>query len=164
MDVPVLNKLIARLESLISVVEGADTIKQKYGFIRYKPFFTTYNSCIKEFKTLFPEEHANLNLEDLPLYDLAGNEQSTNEKISTLLHQTHEVLAVLRSMLPKESEGLEYPQKVTLYWLVKHVPVKLWLMFASLLFIAFIVGVFTGYPEWLSNLINFIKEIKKIVG
>lgn len=107
MDELPVNKLIARLESLIGNVEDANTIKQKYGIVRYKPFFTTYNSCINEFKSLFPEECEKLNLEDLPLYDSDGNEQFTNEKISTLLHQSRDVLAVLQSLSPQESAGLE---------------------------------------------------------
>lgn len=154
MDKSPVNKLIARLESLIDGVEGADTIKQKYGIVRFKPFFTTYNSCINEFKSLFPEECTKLNLEDLPLYDSAGNEQFKNEKISTLLHQSHDVLAVLQSLSPQESAGLEYPHKVTLSWIWKHVPVRFWIWLVSLLIAAFLIGVTVGQISWIQDLIS----------
>lgn len=154
MDESTVNKLIRRLESLINDVEGADTIKQKFGMVRYKPFFTTYNSCINEFMSLFPEECAKLNLEDLPLYDSNRNEQFTNLKISTLLHQSRDVLAVLQSLSPQESAGLEYPHKVTLSWIWKHVPVSFWIWLVSLLIAAFLIGVTVGQISWIQDLIN----------
>lgn len=154
MDESTVNKLIRRLESLISNVEGADTIKQKYGMVRFKPFFTTYNSCVDEFKSLFPEEHAKLNLEELPLYDYEGKERFTNEKISTLLHQSRDVLAVLQSLSPQKSAGLEYPHKVTLSWIWKHVPVRFWIWLVSLLIAAFLIGVTVGQISWIQDLIS----------
>lgn len=35
---------------------------------------------------------------------------------------------------------LEYPQKVTLSWLVKHAPIGLWFKFVGILFAAFVLG------------------------
>lgn len=148
------NKLIERLDSLIRDVKDVDTIKQKYGHVRYKPFFATYNSCIDEFKSLFPEEHAKLNLEDLPLYDSEGQEQFTNTKISTLLHQSNDVIAVLRTFTTAKSVQARYPNKVTLYWLWRHVPVKFWICMASLLIGAFLIGVRVGQISWIQELIN----------
>jgi hypothetical protein len=42
---------------------------------------------------------------------------------------------------PVESQkSVEYPEKVTLSWLYKHVPVKLWISFVAILLTAFSLG------------------------
>lgn len=81
-------------------------LKTKPGFVRYKPLFTTYNSIVEKFKSTFPEEHKNLSLEELPLFDEKGNELFTQKKLSTLLHQATDFDATLRGMLPPEDTAL----------------------------------------------------------
>lgn len=58
-------------------------------------------------------------------------------------HQKEETVA---------NEELVVPEKVTLVWLVRHVPVTLWLLAGGLLFAAFTLGIKAS--TW-----NFVKEI-----
>jgi hypothetical protein len=104
------KRLINRLESLIKSVEEGPQLAEQYGSVRYRPFFQTYNSCVKEFKYFCEQEYERLELEALPLYDDQGREQFTNRKISTLLHQSREILAILNSLEPK----------VTPIWLIRN--------------------------------------------
>lgn len=96
-------------------------------------------------------------MEALPLYDSKGKEQFTNTKISTLLRQSNDVLAVLRSLTTTKTVELSYPNKVTLHWLARHVPVKFWLSSLILLLIAYLLGAFIGCPDWLDSLIQLLK-------
>lgn len=137
-------RLTCRFEGLIESVETLSSVASDLGplgRIRYKPLFANYNSCVEEFKAHFPEEHAKLGLEELPLYDTEGKERFTSGKLSTLLHQSKAIMAALKGLLPPTYDDLELPSKVTLSWLSKHVPAKFWVWFAGLLFVAFSAGV-----------------------
>jgi hypothetical protein len=73
---------------------------RELGFVRYKPIFATYISCIDQFKSSFPEEYGQLGLEEISLYDAGGREQFTANKLSTVLHQAQAVVGVLKGLLP----------------------------------------------------------------
>jgi len=152
--------LIERLDSLVRDVEDVHEIQDQYGYVRYKPFFNTYNSCNEEFRSNYPDIYEQLSLEDLPLYDEQGNEQFTNVKISTLVRQSRDLLAVLRSMAPDQPPSS--PKKITLHWLFTNVSWKVWSWLLILLFIAYMIGAKLGMPNWLNTLIDTIKEVKNI--
>ena len=152
--------LIERLDSLVRDVEDAHKIQDKYGYVRYKPFFNTYNSCNEEFRSNYPDIYERLSLEDLPLYDKQGKEQFTNVKISTLVRQSRDLLAVLRSMAPNQPPSS--PKKITPHWLFTNVSWKVWSWLLILLFIAYMIGAKLGMPNWLNTLIDTIKEVKNI--
>lgn len=136
--------LTCRFEGLIESVETLSSVASDLGQlvrIRYKPLFTSYNSCVNEFKAHFPEEHAKLRLEELPLYDTEGKERFTSGKLSTLLHQSKAMVAALKGLLPPVYDDVELPSKVTLFWLWKHVPAKFWVWFVGLLLLALSFGI-----------------------
>ncbi len=146
------KRLINRLESLIKSVEEGPQLAEQYGSVRYRPFFQTYNSCVKEFKYFCEQEYERLELEALPLYDDQGREQFTNRKISTLLHQSSEILAILNSLEPK----------VTPIWLIRNrdrIHWKRWLILFFAFVVVYLLGVNFGVPNWLKKIFEFIKYL-----
>jgi len=93
-------KLLRRFEALIENILALNSTIKQVGYVRYKPLFSSYNSCIKKFKSFYSEEFKQLGLEDLSLYDEEGKEQFTVNKLSTLLHQSQAVVGVLKGLLP----------------------------------------------------------------
>lgn len=69
------------------------------GVIRFKPLFTSYNSCIESFKQHYLNDFNKLGLEELPLFDAQGNMLFTSDKLSTLLHQTQAIIGFLKGLL-----------------------------------------------------------------
>ena len=95
-------KLYRRFLSLIdSIMTLGDSLRH-VGYVRYKPLFTNYNSCVEQLKKHYEEEYDRLQLEDLPLYDDQGKSLFTSNKLSTLLHQTHAIIGFLEGELPPE--------------------------------------------------------------
>jgi len=105
-------KLLRRLEALIESIFALNSTIKQVGYVRYKPLFSSYNSCIKEFKSSYPKEFQQLGLEDLPLYDAERKEQFTVNKLSTLLHQSQAVIGVLKGLLPPSL--IENPGGITI--------------------------------------------------
>jgi hypothetical protein len=93
-------KLYRRFEALIESVYTLPSVTTKLGIARYKPLFNSYNSCKDAFEKDYPEDYNQLNLEELPLYDEAGEAKFTQDKLSTLLHQCQAIVGVLRGSLP----------------------------------------------------------------
>lgn len=150
-------KLLCRFESLIESVNTlSETVRElgQLGRIRYKPLFSSYNSCIDQFKSTYPTEFQNLKLEDLPLYDAEGKEQFTADKLSTLLHQSRQVSAVLQGLSASHMKEVVLPDNVSLAWLWHNVPVKFWFWFISLLVATFLLGVSFGQINWVQELIG----------
>lgn len=93
-------KLYRRFEALIESMYALTSIIQQLGFVRFKPLFNSYNSCVEEFKTHYPDDYKQLILEDLPLYDDKSIEKFTQDKLSTMLHQAQAIVGVLKGSLP----------------------------------------------------------------
>lgn len=146
------HKLLRRFRALSEKVDTLDTTKEKLGFVRFKPLFSDYNSCIEELKSTYPTKCEQLGLEDLPLYDAEGKEQFTVSKLSTLLHQSKSVIAFLEGQLPASGNNLEFPDKVTLAWLWEKVPAKFWCSLLGLLITFFLFGITIGQVTWVGDL------------
>lgn len=159
--------LLHRFRNLVQVLEGLLTTIQQIGPIgkvRYKPIYSDYISCISEFKDLFPDEYAKLNLETITLYDENDKELFTGGKLSTLLHQSKSVLALLASRAPS-AEELQLPDKVTLAWLWKHVPAKFWLWLLGIMVFVLGVGITIGQVDWIKEIVGIdIKKEKYVKG
>ena len=150
-------KLLCRFEGLIESVNTLNqTVKDlgPLGRIRYKPLFSNYNSCVDEFKSTYPTEFQSLKLEDLSLYDEAGKEQFTGDKLSTLLHQSKQVRDVLKGLSASHKDEFILPEKVTLAWLWQNVPIKFWGWLIGLLIAAFSFGISIGQIQWVQELLG----------
>lgn len=112
-------RLFCRFDGLVNSIRNMKTDFINGIDIRFKPLFTSYNSCIEAFQQAFPEEYKALNLEPLPLEDEKGNKLFTNKKISTLQHQAEAVLALLKGLSPRKDVAIDLPAKVTIGWLFK---------------------------------------------
>ncbi len=93
-------KLLRRFEALIESIFALNATIRQLGFVRYKPLFSSYISCIEAFKSLYLDEYENLGLEELKLYDSEGKYLFTTNKLSTVLHQSQAVIGVLKGHLP----------------------------------------------------------------
>ena len=93
-------KLLRRFESLIESIFALNATIQQTGFVRYKPLFSNYISCVEVFKSHFSDDYDQLNLEDVKLFDGDGKELFTGDKVSTILHQAQAIVGVLKGMLP----------------------------------------------------------------
>jgi hypothetical protein len=93
-------KLLRRFEALIESIFALNATIRQLSFVRFKPIFAIYISCIDQFKSSFPEEYGQLGLEEISLYDADGNEQFTANKLSTVLHQAQAVVGILKGLLP----------------------------------------------------------------
>jgi hypothetical protein len=93
-------KLLRRFESLIESIFAIKATTQALNYVRYKPIFNSYISCVEQFKSSFPNDYNQLGLEDISLYDEDGSEQFTAQKLSTLLHQSQAIVGVLKGLLP----------------------------------------------------------------
>jgi hypothetical protein len=133
-------ELFCRFDGLINSVEGISATLPTGMPIRFKPLFTSYNSCIDSFRTAFPKEYESLNLEPLPLYDDAGHELFLNTKISTLLHQAEAVLSLLKGISPYQfaAKPTSVRESLSWYWHNTHPGLIYYLL--MLLASAFIAG------------------------
>jgi len=145
--------LIRRFEALIQDLQNLKINTMFYNIVRLKPFFTTYNSCTEEFKSLFPAEYEKLNLEPLPLYDDQGKELFTVSRLSTLLQQSRQIRAVLKGFIPVNSNKIGLPNKVTIHWLAHNVPIKFWFILGGCFITIFILGVRAGQVPWIRSLL-----------
>jgi hypothetical protein len=93
-------KLLRRFEALIESIFALNATIRQLSFVRYKPIFATYISCIEQFKSSFPEEYGQLDLGEISLYDADAKEQFTANRLSTVLHQAQAVVGVLKGLLP----------------------------------------------------------------
>ena len=137
--------LIGQFEVLIKLIKEIKSTTE-YTDVRYKPLFSSYNSHIKTFIQEFPHEYKLLNLEHLPLQDKNGNDAFTGNKLSTLLHQSEFILALLKSI--SRNQSVEYPDKITLKWLYNNVPYSCWAYIGGFLLAAFFLGLFVGKSKW----------------
>lgn len=55
---------------------------------------------------------------------------------------------------PVQKQELEYPKKVTMSWLIKHVPIKLWGSAFLLILIVFGIGVGMGQSKLYNDMMN----------
>lgn len=98
-------KLLRRFETLIESILTLNATIRELGFVRFKPIFASYISCVEGFKSSYAEEYKNLGLEKITLYDEQGTERFTARRLSTILSQAQAVLGVLRGLLPPELLG-----------------------------------------------------------
>ena len=101
-EIEVAYKLYRRFLSLTDCIMTLNDPLKNIGYVRYKPLFSSYNSCVKQFKKYYDEKYEQLELEDLPLYDERGQMLFTSHKLSTLLHQTFALIGFLEGELPPE--------------------------------------------------------------
>ena len=95
-------RLYRRFLALVDSVMTLGDALRHVGYVRYKPLFSTYKSCIEVFKEHYAKEYEKLELEDLPLYDDHGQSLFTANKLSTLLHQAQTIIGFLEGELPPE--------------------------------------------------------------
>ena len=92
-------KLYRRFLSLNETIMTLGESLRNIGFVRYKPLFSNYNSCIEDFKQQYREEYEKLGFEELNLYGENGEMLFTANKLSTLLHQTKFIIGFLEGEL-----------------------------------------------------------------
>ena len=152
-------RLLCRFESLVAQINNLKTTTSKLRNVRYKPLYTSYNSCIEELKTHYSAQYKQLNLELLPLYDANGIELFTNEKISTLLHQSEAIVAILRGSLPPNYSGGPETFRESLGWYWDNTHRSVAIFFIGLLFSALIAGIMLSETSLYKNTIRpFIQE------
>jgi len=95
-------KLYRRFLSIVDCIMTLGDSLRHIGYVRYKPLFAAYNTCIKIFKEHYDEQYKQMELEDLPLYDNHNRSLFTSNKISTLLHQSRFIIGFLEGELPPE--------------------------------------------------------------
>ena len=78
--------------------------------------------------------------------------KSNQKDESNYLKSTLYDVEALSSAKKENIEVLKYPEKITLLWLTKHVPVRLWFVLIALVSTAFVAGI-------KSSKFSFIKEI-----
>lgn len=93
-------KLFRRFESLLESIFVLNATIQQTGIVRYKPLFSNYISCVEVFKSHYPDDYDQLNLEDVKLLDSDGKMLFTGDKVSTILHQAQAIVGVLKGTLP----------------------------------------------------------------
>ena len=93
-------KLYRRFLSLVDSTMTLSDALRHVGYVRFKPLFATYNSCVAQFKKHYTTDYDQLQLEELPLYDDQGKMLFVSNKISTLLHQTQAIIGFLEGELP----------------------------------------------------------------
>lgn len=108
--------LLCQFESLVSQIKNIDSTIAILGNVRYKPLYSIYNSYIATFEDYYPRQYKQLNIEPLPLYDANKTELFTNEKLSTLLHQSEFIVAFLKGSLPPNYSGTPENFKESLGW------------------------------------------------
>ena len=92
------RRFLALNDSIMTLSESLKNV----GFIRYKPLFAHYNSCLDEFKKQYAKEHEMLGLEELKLFGKDGEMLFRADKLSTLLHQTKSIIGFLEGELLPE--------------------------------------------------------------
>lgn len=95
-------KLLRRFEAFIESIFALNATIQRLHFVRYKPIFSSYISCVEAFKSSYRKEYEELGLEEITLYDEHGKERFTARKLSTILHQAQAVVGMLKGLLPPQ--------------------------------------------------------------
>lgn len=93
-------KSLRRFEALIESIFALNATIQQTGVVRYKPFFSSYLSCVEAFKSHYTSDYDQLNLEEVQLFDDDGKMLFTGDKVSTILHQAQAIVGVIKGMLP----------------------------------------------------------------
>jgi hypothetical protein len=93
-------KLLRRFEAVIESIFALNATIGQLGFVRFKPIFANYISCIESFKSSYPEEYKELGLDEITLFDEEGRERFTGRRLSTILHQAQAVVGMLKGFLP----------------------------------------------------------------
>jgi hypothetical protein len=122
-----INKLRFRLESLVESALNIRSNAEQIGVVRLKPYFRTYNLCIKKYKLYYSEEFKELEFECLPLYGKDECELFTIEKVSTLISQSRELISILKGILYPYENYLKLPGNITLGWLYDNANYKFFL-------------------------------------
>ncbi|MDO9579896.1 MAG: hypothetical protein Q7J06_04940, partial [Bacteroidales bacterium] len=133
-----INKLRFRLESLAKRASNVRSTTEQIEFVRYKPFFKTYNICTETFKSYYPDEFEKLDFEELPLYTENGKEGFTKEKLSTLINQSEELISILKGELYPYENYLKIPGNITIKWLLDNANIKFWLKILSCVIFIFL--------------------------
>jgi hypothetical protein len=141
------RSLLNRLTNLIEEAEAIEESTAKFGWVRFKPLFTTYNSCEKEFEWRFPDQFDAMEMERLPLIREDGEKGFTLGKLQTMVHQARDMRAYLEGLLPN---------KGTLGWYWDEAPRSLWWILASIFIFGLVVGAILGETDWGKALIQAI--------
>jgi len=106
-------------------------------------------------------------LQNVNPFDMIFESYYGHSVIPTLRDMTQQAIGVYRSGKPKKaskqdqnsktSPKLLKSEKITIYWLFKHVPIKLWLAAIGLLIAIFIAGIEASE-------LTLIKELKELFG
>lgn len=152
-------ELYCRFDGLINSVKNIDTALPSVTSVRYKPLFTSYNSCIESFQKDFPDKYQSLNLEPLPLEDDKGNKLFTADKLSTLLHQSEAVLSLLKGLCPYEFKVGPTSARESLSWYWHNTHPKIVIILLGFILSAFITGLIVAETSLYSKTIKpFIAE------
>ncbi len=128
--------LTGQFEALIKSIKEIKSTAEYMNTVRYRPLFSSYNSHIETFIQKFPNEYKLLNLEPLPLLDKNGNDAFTANKLSTLLHQSEFIFALLKSIQPKE-KSRSIRESLSWYWNNTHWSI---ILFLGSIFIAGVIS------------------------
>jgi len=158
-----INKLRFRLESLVKRASNIRDSTEQIGLTRYKPFYRTYNLCVREFESLYPEEYNKLDFEELPLYDAKGKERFTREKLSTLINQSEELISILKGSLYPYENYLKLPGNITISWLIQNANLKFVLKIITYSFLIFSLGIAFGKTNLYKNIESSFKAKKTAI-
>jgi len=92
------------------------------------------------------------NFLNMPSYASVGQIRDVVSAVITRISRKPELL--LEKGRKQNRPDLEEPAKVTLHWLFRHVPIRLWIWLVGLLITAFIIGVRIGGIGWVRSLIG----------
>lgn len=91
-----------------------------------------------------------------PSYKSVENIRGLVASIITRIDRNPEILTnkskVFYPQANKGDDDLAYPEKITLFWLIKNVPIKFWFWLVGLLLAAFVVGIKVAQVSWVKVL------------
>ncbi|MDY6950501.1 MAG: hypothetical protein SWE60_03240 [Thermodesulfobacteriota bacterium] len=165
------EELLERFESLIGRIKELSAGRDELEDVQYNSLARTHNSSVEDFKSLYPREFEALALEKVSLYDEDQKERVPAEKTSTLLRQSKHIAGTLRLLSETFRPAAEFPERITPWWLWKHVPVKMWAVLIGLILTSFSFGVASNRIEWIQNYIGggsalsgTVKELRQRIG
>lgn len=91
-----------------------------------------------------------------PSYKSVENIRGLVASIITRIERNPQIFTkknkVSHPQVNKGDNDLAYPKKITLFWLVKNVPIKFWLWLVGLLLAVFVTGITVGQVDWVKEL------------
>ncbi len=91
-----------------------------------------------------------------PSYKSVENIRGLMASIITRIERNPEILAnkskVSYPQANKGDDDLAYPKKITLFWLIKNVPITFWFWLVGLLIAAFLAGIRIAQVSWVKEL------------